>query len=692
MKAQHGATFFDHLLVIISSSTALLALGESLGRHNLAAFLSIGAIVSVLIGYGISRKVAGTKIAEYDSYMWAGLALIVTVFARPLNTMLPDEGFPFILFAGTWLSWMILLCGLVSWRDQTLLFLNLPCLTVFALVGTFDTYPPATLLFFLFLVCSSLLYARIHKRSMQRRAMVSGIEEPELLERDAWRWMAGPEWAFASAGVIVLVSLLGAPVLRFSLQNVSGAVHVTLPQAPQPTASQNPGYQTLNDVLVGRGAVTLDPTPAFRVKMNRPDYLRGAIYPVFGGDGWSRLRSSEIAELTNVQPRVLGADRRDHGPSDEIVGWPNGVPLEPIKDPVTNVLELAGPLSSTPLFAPGPVVKVYYPGLADIMFTVTGTAYKRSGLLRGSTIKIAYLQPSKNTSYGPAQLPSAARAIEHTYLDSSRLSSRVREFAAHAVEGATTDIERADRLKKAIENAAGYTLKPPALMLNGDAVGQFLFDTKQGYCDLFASSMAACARAVGLPSRYVTGFIIQQPKPDEDGFYTVRNRDAHAWAEIYFENKGWVVFDPTDGAVSLDDTGATAQEKPLYSNPWLIAGAGAIVLFGLAFGQRLLRRVLALRAENTGTAWTLGPSLAREFDRIVRSKTAVTRRFSQTTAEYAKETAHLLGPDGEGLALKLVPVLEAACFGPTHLSDEEAADVRNVLKTLKKLKVERSRR
>jgi len=89
-----------------------------------------------------------------------------------------------------------------------------------------------------------------------------------------------------------------------------------------------------------------------------------------------------------------------------------------------------------------------------------------------------------------------------------------------------------------------------------------LFEMKAGYCDYYSTAMVVMARSIGLPARWVKGYVsgqsatqavMEQFVPDEaivtDGpdLYTVRNSDAHSWVEIYFQGFGWVPFEPTPG-------------------------------------------------------------------------------------------------------------------------------------------------
>src|SRR6266852_5246491 len=93
-----------------------------------------------------------------------------------------------------------------------------------------------------------------------------------------------------------------------------------------------------------------------------------------------------------------------------------------------------------------------------------------------------------------------------------------------------------------------YTLQPPALGRN--SVDEFLFDTRQGFCEHFASSFVFLMRAAGVPARVVTGYQGGDTNP-VDGYMVVRQADAHAWAEVWLAGNGWTRVDPTAAAVPV---------------------------------------------------------------------------------------------------------------------------------------------
>jgi transglutaminase-like putative cysteine protease len=87
-----------------------------------------------------------------------------------------------------------------------------------------------------------------------------------------------------------------------------------------------------------------------------------------------------------------------------------------------------------------------------------------------------------------------------------------------------------------------YTLRPP--LLGHDSVDEFLFESRLGFCEHYASAFVILMRAVGIPARVVTGYQGGEINP-VDGNLTVRQSDAHAWAEAWLPGRGWKRVDPT---------------------------------------------------------------------------------------------------------------------------------------------------
>ncbi len=88
----------------------------------------------------------------------------------------------------------------------------------------------------------------------------------------------------------------------------------------------------------------------------------------------------------------------------------------------------------------------------------------------------------------------------------------------------------------------GYTLNPPSL--DDDSIDDFLFRTRKGYCEHYASAFAFLMRAGGIPTRLVAGYLGGELNPYGE-YLIVRQSDAHVWAEVWLPGKGWVRTDPT---------------------------------------------------------------------------------------------------------------------------------------------------
>ena len=117
-----------------------------------------------------------------------------------------------------------------------------------------------------------------------------------------------------------------------------------------------------------------------------------------------------------------------------------------------------------------------------------------------------------------------------------------------------------------------YTLEPP--LLGEDTVDEFLFSTKAGFCEHFSSAFVFLMRAAGVPARVVTGYQGGEANP-VDSIITVRQSDAHAWAEVFLPGRGWVRVDPTAAAVpgriesGMARAVPQAGELPLLMRPQL---------------------------------------------------------------------------------------------------------------------------
>ena len=147
-----------------------------------------------------------------------------------------------------------------------------------------------------------------------------------------------------------------------------------------------------------------------------------------------------------------------------------------------------------------------------------------------------------------------------------------------------------------------YTLEPG--VVGRETADEFWFDTKAGFCEHIASAFVVLLRAAGVPARIVTGFQGGEMN-GVDGYWTVRNADAHAWTEVWLAGSGWVRIDPT-GAVLPGRVGQTERLRP---PPGLVASAIGTL------NPNLLRRWRATweAVNNRWNQWVLNYTQERQF-------------------------------------------------------------------------------
>ena len=151
------------------------------------------------------------------------------------------------------------------------------------------------------------------------------------------------------------------------------------------------------------------------------------------------------------------------------------------------------------------------------------------------------------------------------------LTPAVEDFRDEAISvaGAETPYQQLVAIQARLRSREfTYSVEPGAeargQLASTDYLTQFLTDTKTGYCQQFATAFAVLARSLGWPTRVVVGFLPGEAL--ERGRYLVRGTDAHAWPEVYFEEHGWIAFEPTPR--SSDQTGGgRIAAIPVYTLP-----------------------------------------------------------------------------------------------------------------------------
>lgn len=190
------------------------------------------------------------------------------------------------------------------------------------------------------------------------------------------------------------------------------------------------------------------------------------------------------------------------------------------------------------------------------------------------------------------------------------LDPRARELAAgwRAQHGSDVAAIVRSALDYFRQQGFQYTLEPPPL-LGANGIDDFLFGTRQGFCEHYASAFVFLMRAAGIPARVVTGY--QGGEYDALGdYYIVRQSDAHAWAEVWLADRGWIRIDPTAAAAPARIENGVAAAVP---------DAAALPLLERTHSPWLRKLRLNLDAlANQWNQWVLGYDSERQFALLTR--------------------------------------------------------------------------
>ncbi|MBC7782128.1 MAG: DUF3488 domain-containing transglutaminase family protein, partial [Proteobacteria bacterium] len=153
------------------------------------------------------------------------------------------------------------------------------------------------------------------------------------------------------------------------------------------------------------------------------------------------------------------------------------------------------------------------------------------------------------------------------------LNPRARALAARLRENARTDRDVVDAVLRSFRNEPFFYTTSPPVLESAHTVDQFLFETRRGFCEHYASGFTFLMRAAGIPARVVTGYQggVQNPVGN---YLVVRQAEAHAWTEVWLSGEGWVRVDPT-AAVSPSrvESGIAASIADTDPLPMMVRGS-----------------------------------------------------------------------------------------------------------------------
>ena len=291
------------------------------------------------------------------------------------------------------------------------------------------------------------------------------------------------------------------------------------------------------DPFVSISAQLTDDAPVrdlFEVEASDPQYWRLLTLDEFDGEKWRSSDPDGSAGQTVPAPAVL--------PQAPGFDFPGDTP------PATNFTfrvladfdnDHALPMVQTP-------VEITGGDLGDVTWDpARGQAFLASGLEAGLEYQISsrVIVPTAEQLDQVRDL-APAQYGRWTELPSD-LDPRIEQIADDWVRGEDSDYDKVLAIQQHF-HANGFTYSTDVDVADdADALLTFLTQTKTGFCQQYAATMAVLVRELGLPARIAVGY--QAGTLQDDGSYLVQTKNAHAWVEVFFEGYGWLPFEPTPG-------------------------------------------------------------------------------------------------------------------------------------------------
>lgn len=317
---------------------------------------------------------------------------------------------------------------------------------------------------------------------------------------------------FRSAGSLLLQALPIAALFFVLFPRIDGPLW----GAPD----DMPGARTgLSESMAPGGIANLSNSDevAFRVQFEgaapsaKSMYWRGPVFGSFDGSAWKPL-------VRPVAPLPLPSIVIDSRPA---IGYQ--ITLEPHQR--TWLFALDAPVSVDQLPSGAPLLR------PDMQLVARERIHERTRYR---------LESRLDYQFGLNETPAS---LQNWLALPAGFNPRAREVGA-AWQAQESDPQRIVQRALALfaDKPFRYTMRPP--LLGRDGVDEFLFATKAGFCEHYASAFTVLMRAAGVPARVVTGYQGGERNPVDD-YWLVRQADAHAWAEVWLAGTGWTRVDPT---------------------------------------------------------------------------------------------------------------------------------------------------
>jgi protein-glutamine gamma-glutamyltransferase len=464
-------------------------------------------------------------------------------------------------------------------------------------------------------------------------------------------------------------------------------------------------YYGFNEEMNQNLRGSLKPEVVMRVRAQAEGFWRVMAFDRYTGKGWkvSRNKDASVVRRSPWSYRFVLPPQQPQSHTKEVV-------------------QTFSILAEFPNLLPSlaQAREVYFP-TQEIAVDAEGGMRSPGPLEEGLTYSVISDVPYRDRSRLNGTRTTYPKSIRENYLQipaaiAPQIQRITQQLLAKSPRPLTTPYEKALYLAQILKQR--YSLQPnlPELQPDQDLVTAFLTNWKGGYPDHFASALTVMLRSIDIPARLATGFASGEFNPFT-GLYVVKNTDAYALSEVYFQGHGWFAFDAIPGhelyppSVEVDQTFSVLRQFWNWVAGWLpspVAGwvSGAIALIG-----KLMGKLLALFSEGwlgiiklfllscglgigTWGLWHLGrsvqtfyqlrhlPPMARLYQQMLRflAEQGFQKHPAETPSEYVQQVRLTYPVDKADIVAELSQAYVAWRYG------EDIPDIQHLQQQLQLLK------
>ncbi len=546
----------------LGTLAAVVAVMQNVGPDALGFATGLIGIIGYVISYSYRRTRLSARLLNATIGFLVALLVAAVVTGRiSIATLEPGTQSNTDLQLAVALQWLAVLYTWTLTDDRKVVTAAILAISTIGLVAASDVTP--TLIGCFLVYVAATVFLLIH----QNYLLHWNWGHPDM-RRGSGR-LLGVQlvltavcWVVVVLAGMILVIPLQAIGSHLSLANaLKGFVLAGGTSADTPQAASSVSVSDTKTFSIGQGGndseFSLSKDIIFQVYPSdgNAHYWRGDTYDRYDGQGWSSSLS-----LPQVPIAATNLDRKRRM-TDYYVPPTFGDPPADVASGgkaslITRYVLVSGSTDTIYISSRSYAVSVPAPFQMNALYSRDGHIQLPESLSR-----ISYESASLPDDVSPNTLrklpaglaiPPQLRSLYIDQLATSASSSDQQRLAAQAKQiidalpaSQHDEYDEANAIRGWVSDRAQYALDVSPTPPGQDAVSYFLYTSRMGYCDLYASSMAVLCRYAGIPSRVATGFAPGVGRAD--GGYNLRAIDKHAWCQVYFPNYGWFDFDPTSG-------------------------------------------------------------------------------------------------------------------------------------------------